>query len=279
MTQQLMLVEPTKNGIVIDKDAIAIGKVYQKAKTSIADSIHYAIECGHRLIAKKKSVGHGQWLLWLAEHGDVLGFSDRKTASRLIAAAAKWGAGAPFDEAEAIAISRLVWGHNVRGCGGTGEDEWHTPREYVDLARAVLGGIDLDPATSEQAQETVQADRYFTAEHDGLKHQWPGRVWLNPPYARSLIPQFVHKLCEEIVAGRVTAAIMLTHNYTDTTWFHEAAQLAGAICFPQGRVTFCAPDGELANPTQGQTFFYFGKDTRRFGDLFRDVGRVWVPFR
>ena len=24
-----------------------------------------------------------------------------------------------------------VWGHNVRGTGGTGENEWFTPAEYI----------------------------------------------------------------------------------------------------------------------------------------------------
>jgi hypothetical protein len=63
----------------------------------------------------------------------------------------------------------------------TGEFEWYTPPKYIALARAVLGDIDLDPATSEQAQKTVQAARYYTLESDGLKQEWHGRVWLKPP--------------------------------------------------------------------------------------------------
>src|SRR5262245_6844094 len=65
----------------------------------------------------------------------------------------------------------------------TGENEWYTPPAYLEAARLVLGGIDLDPASSDVAQRRVRAGRYFTKKDDGLSRPWRGRVWLNPPYA------------------------------------------------------------------------------------------------
>jgi hypothetical protein len=56
----------------------------------------------------------------------------------------------------------------IRGTEGTGKFERYTPAEYIEAARKVLGGIDLDPATSPQAQRVVQATRYFTEKDDGL---------------------------------------------------------------------------------------------------------------
>lgn len=157
---------------------------------------------------------------------------------------------------------------------GTGENEWFTPTEYIEAAREVMGGIDLDPATHEVAQRTVQAAEYFTAKDDGLKLSWHGRVWLNPPYAQPYIAQFVAKLVAEFSDGSVEQAILLTHNYTDTTWFHQAEASASLLCFTRGRIRFVDPDGGLCAPTQGQAFFYFGGQAEKFREAFSRFGFV-----
>jgi phage N-6-adenine-methyltransferase len=165
--------------------------------------------------------------------------------------------------------------HNYRA-QGTGQIEWYTPPEWIEPARAVLGGIDLDPASSEVAQRTVKAKRFFTIDDDGLRQEWHGpRIWLNPPYSRDLIPEFVSKLVTEHDAGRVEAAIMLTHNYTDTAWFQKAGSRASAICFPRGRMKFLDPDGNRSGtPTQGQALFYFGNNVESFIKHFAPLGLV-----
>ena len=259
-----------------DADAIEIGNLYRKARTSMVDSLRYLIEAGHRLIAKQDSLAHGEWLPWLEVNKDALGFDTPRTAQRLIAVATNCDVDVVFDEAEAIRLNRIAWGNNVRGTEGTGENEWFTPERYIALAREVLGEIDLDPATHEQAQKIIRATRFYTKADDGLKQDWIGRVWLNPPYSQPLIGQFVAKLLMELNAGRTTAAVALTHNYTDAIWFHDAISEADAACFTQGRVKFYEPSGEIAKPTQGQTFFYYGSDV----DMFkREFGRIGVIVR
>jgi phage N-6-adenine-methyltransferase len=167
-----------------------------------------------------------------------------------------------------------------RGASGTGENEWHTPAESIERVRAVLEVIDLDPASSAAAQQTVRAEKFYTKQDNGLAYEWRGRVFVNPPYAQPLIEQFVRKLCAERRAGHVTAAILLTHNYTDTAWFQEIASLADAICFTRGRVKFYDPiRNKIANPTQGQAFSYFGDDVLAFASAFSEIGFVLVPWR
>lgn len=188
-------------------------------------------------------------------------------------------ADAADDEAEAAeeqAADIVDNSKKVRGTQGTGNDEWYTPQDLIDRARNVLGGFDLDPASNDMAQEKVRAGAYFTAETNGLAHEWHGKVWLNPPYSQPLIGQFIDKLVEEWGAGRCTGAVMLTHNYTDTRWFQTAARAASAICFTRGRVKFYSPSGAIAAPTQGQAFFYFGDDVAGFAREFGEVGFVVV---
>jgi phage N-6-adenine-methyltransferase len=166
---------------------------------------------------------------------------------------------------------------DLRGASGTGENEWYTPALYLTAAREVLGEIDLDPASSEHAQKTVQAKRIFTAQDDGLSQEWHGKIWLNPPYAQPLMSQFITKLMTELTVGHAQEAILLTHNYTDTGWFHEAAGQAHMICFTRGRVRFVDAEGTEAAPTQGQAFFYFGPQSEEFRLVFREFGFVAIP--
>lgn len=157
---------------------------------------------------------------------------------------------------------------------GSGDNEWFTPPEYIDAAREVMGDIDLDPATHLIAQQTVDAISFFTAADDGLHQPWHGRVWLNPPYVQPLIANFVEKLVGEVSSGRVTQAILLTHNYTDTSWFHQAEGSAELLCFTRGRIKFVDADGDDCAPTQGQAFFYYGTEIERFREVFGRFGFV-----
>jgi len=167
----------------------------------------------------------------------------------------------------------------IRGTEGTGEFERYTPAKFIEAARQVLGEIDLDPATSKEAQKTVRAVQYFTEKDDGLAQEWNGRVFLNPPYHRDLAPKFVDKLVAELAAGRVIAAILLTNNCTDTDWFDVAVRACAGLCFTHGRIKFHVPKCEDVLPTQGQSFFYFGQDVQHFEDVFCVIGFCAQPSR
>ena len=44
-----------------------------------------------------------------------------------------------------------------------------------------MKGIDLDPASCAKANKVVNATKYFCKRQDGLRQEWRGRVFLNPP--------------------------------------------------------------------------------------------------
>jgi phage N-6-adenine-methyltransferase len=154
----------------------------------------------------------------------------------------------------------------------SGENEWYTPIEYIEAARVAMGSIDLDPATSEVANQVVGASVIYTAEINGLDQDWGGNVWMNPPYAQPLIAQFSEKVASEYEAGNIEQAIVLVNNATETGWFHRMAASASAVCFPKGRIRFWHPDRTTAAPLQGQAILYFGNNEGAFISNFSQFG-------
>lgn len=175
-----------------------------------------------------------------------------------------------------VVSDRLRSEQRVAHIGSSASEEWYTPSAYVEAARRVLGGIDLDPASNETANEVVRADRFYTAQDDGLAQPWAGRVWLNPPYGGKCAP-FVAKLQDEYEAGRVTAAILLVSAYsTDTIWFQPLYD--HVLCFTNHRIDFYSPDGRGGSSNHGSVFAYLGPDAATFAAEFSTFGSILHRF-
>lgn len=159
----------------------------------------------------------------------------------------------------------------------SGNNEWYTPPEFIQAARDVMGEIDLDPASSEVANETVGADRFFTEEDNGLSKPWSGRVWMNPPYAQPLCSQFCERVSKAYADSEIESAIVLVNNATETRWFQGMLEKASAVCFLLGRVKFLRPEGLAGAPLQGQAILYFGEHGERFLEVFSQFGKVMFP--
>lgn len=156
-------------------------------------------------------------------------------------------------------------------------DEWYTPARYIELVRTVLGEIDLDPASNPHAQKTVRAGRFYTKEDDGLSQPWAGRVFIGPPYSAALVKRFITRLIHEYDAGRVTSAIALVNNCTDTSWCQSLMRASSATCFTSGRIPFERVDGAKFATRQGQIFALLSGDAEtigRFRTEFSSVGLI-----
>lgn len=162
-------------------------------------------------------------------------------------------------------------------------NEWYTPVKYVEAARAVMGGIDLDPASCEMANRTVQARRYYTKEENGLSRQWKAKsVWLNPPYGRvkpeltgsthSFQKMFAHKLLSEYRSGNVEQAILLSLGNPNSVWFQPFFDYI--LCFHRDRIRFDRPDGTEGHFGFPLAFVYLGPNESRFAEIFSQFGRI-----
>lgn len=265
-------------------------------------ALEKAVEAGSLLRECKAGLDHGQWLPWLKSN---FSFSDR-TARRWIQVAEDSSSGKldtmsnlnlseayrsvtetketipavskasePSPEAETDHITVEAPAPAPHVANNSGENEWYSPAHIIEAARAVMGAIDVDPASSEIANRTVKADEFFTKDQDGLTKEWTGNVWLNPPYAQPLVDRFIAKLINEVDAGNITSAIVLVNNATETKWFQCLANVATAICFPSRRIRFDSPqDKQSRSPLQGQSIIYLGDDIKAFVSAFHTMGFI-----
>jgi len=156
-------------------------------------------------------------------------------------------------------------------------NDWYTPEFWLKPVWNTLGNIDLDPASSLKANETVKANNIFTIEDNGLTKDWYGKVFLNPPFSSPLLANFLKKAVKEYESGRVEEMIVLTNSGTDTQWSKVITDKS-TIAFTIGRISFVRPNGNSVGSTsRGQMYSYLGPNKQKFIDEFRKIGKFWIP--
>jgi hypothetical protein len=185
----------------------------------------------------------------------------------------RWGDKLTADKIRQGVSERLSFEQKIGSLKSSKSVEWYTPAKYLGAVREVLGDIDLDPASSTEANRTVAARAFYDLEVDGLSQEWTGRVFMNPPYGNQCAG-FIAKLLDEYKAGRVEAAILLLNAYsTDTKWFQPLWDYR--LCFTDHRIDFYSPVYENgSNTITGSVFVYVGYDEDRFVRVFSQYGAV-----
>jgi phage N-6-adenine-methyltransferase len=146
--------------------------------------------------------------------------------------------------------------------------EWPTPADVLERVTRCLGEIDLDPCAD--AEHTVPAHEHFTVDDDGLAYDWHGSIFMNPPYGRGVIDQWIEKLITEYEAGRVTQAIALVPARPGSAWFHRMREYP--VAFWLGRVKFGHADTGAPFPS---ALFAIGVPIARFVSAFDAVADVF----
>lgn len=132
-----------------------------------------------------------------------------------------------------------------RGMGGhessrMQKDEWLTPPHILKA----LGEFDLDPC-SPIKRPWPTAKTHYTVDDNGLKKDWHGRVWCNPPYGREA-EKWLARLADH------GSGIALIFARTETRmFFSQVWPKASAILFIEGRLHFHHVDGTRAKANAG----------------------------
>jgi phage N-6-adenine-methyltransferase len=124
-------------------------------------------------------------------------------------------------------------------------DEWYTPQWIIEA----LGPFDLDPCSpKERPFDTAKV--HLTKEQDGLTMPWGTsetvRVWLNPPYSRVLLEQFIKKM-----AQHNNGIALLVNRQDNVMWQEVIFPTAASMLFMRHRVKFIHPEGKKSSPFTG----------------------------
>ena len=120
--------------------------------------------------------------------------------------------------------------NNMAAMFSSKTDMWETPQAFFDKLNERFN-FELDVCAS---NDNAKCERFFTPEDDGLKQEWSGVCWMNPPYGRQ-IGHWMKKALESSKAG--ATVVCLVPARTCTTWWHDYAE-QGEYFFVRGRLRF-----------------------------------------
>ena len=135
-------------------------------------------------------------------------------------------------------------------------DEYGTPQALFDHYDRIYH-FTLDVCSTPLL---AKCQKFFTRELDGLKQEWIGVCWMNPPY--SALSDWVRKAYEAAKNGAVVVALLPV--FTDAVWFHDYAPHA-TIELLKGRLQFLNQGTDGYSPF-GHGIFVFRKKSARVGN-------------
>lgn len=169
---------------------------------------------------------------------------------------------------------------------------WYTPPKYIEMARQVMGSIDLDPASCDVAQSWIKAKRYYG--DSGLYAPWYGNVWFNPPFDNTAL--WINTFYAWLNKDIINQAMVLVNSNHGYNWYEELWRKF-PVCCARERIEFLTDydigECKYGNGKQvlvgdqtlmvkgqakrGQTFVYYGPNIETFIKLFTPIGRVIIP--
>jgi len=156
-------------------------------------------------------------------------------------------------------------------------EEWYLPDKYIHAVRNVLGRIDFNPRSSEEANQTIQAALFYQDEEYSLGQNWMGPLFLMFPLPAQNLTYFIDKFISEWFLGRVDQAILLLPSDTSSRWFQCLISKVDALCFVKGKIGFYSPFFRCTQNRHGSIFYYVGPNVEDFMREFSVFGYTLCP--
>ena len=121
--------------------------------------------------------------------------------------------------------------HNLKVHFSSKTDEWSTPPDLFAKLDAEFG-FTVDVCAT---RDNAKCPLYYSPQIDGLRMEWRGVCWMNPPYGRQ-IKKWVQKAYMSSLQGATVVCLLPAR--TDTSWWHNYIKRAHEIRFIRGRLKF-----------------------------------------
>ena len=147
------------------------------------------------------------------------------------------------------------------------KQDWETP-DWLFKELDKLFNFDIDVCAIE---ENAKCSRYFSPGIDGLKQDWQGCCWMNPPYGRD-IKLWIEKAHQESLNGN-TVVCLIPARVDTKIWQDVIFPNAKAICFIKGRLQFGNSNINAPFPS---SLLVFGEVTKEQIEYMKTLGKLII---
>ncbi len=137
-----------------------------------------------------------------------------------------------------------------------------------------MGGLDLDPCSSDYFNRVIKAPTYYSwddRQEDGLELPWAGKLFVNPP--GKMVKEFWRKAMSEPIEQMIWVGFSV----------EQLALLAEepvhpmdmSFCILRKRLHFTRHDGYSGSPSHSNYVCGYGVDHTKFAEQFAPLGRIY----
>jgi len=152
-----------------------------------------------------------------------------------------------------------------QGMMSSKDQTWETPQDLFDKLNSVFN-FETDVCA---VPETAKCNTYFTPEIDGLKQEWKGFCWMNPPYGREQV-KWIEKASKE----NATTVCLIPARPDTKIWHETIFKKAKAVCFIKGRLKFGGSKDSAPFPS---ALIVFGNELNHDQiEILEDLGKLYI---